>query len=47
LVSIGGENVFGLELDQSVEILELHKERPITIRFRRTKIPEEYVMMTT
>ena len=35
LVSIGGENVFGIEYDRFVEILERHDERPITIRFRR------------
>jgi hypothetical protein len=36
LVSIGDENVFGVEYQQYAEILGRHDERPITIRFRRT-----------
>jgi hypothetical protein len=36
LVSIGDENVFGVEYQQFAEILGRHDERPITIRFRRT-----------
>jgi hypothetical protein len=35
LVSIGNENVFGVEYQQFAEILGRHDERPITIRFRR------------
>jgi len=34
-VAVGGKNVFGVELDQFVKILEGHNERDIIIRFRR------------
>jgi hypothetical protein len=36
LVSVGDENVFGVEYQQFVEIVGRHDERPINIRFRRT-----------
>jgi C-terminal processing protease CtpA/Prc len=35
LVAIGGENVFGVAFDKFVKILEQHKQRPISIKFRR------------